>query len=218
MSTCLTELHSFLSKFVQLSNEGFNADLKISSHEGIISVNFTAELGTPCLWTPKPSFTKHVKPSQLRRRKRRKEKLIRTSTLSPTSNITSLATSNPDTDVENTIGDTVSNVNELEEIALNDILNNGVAFQSSKTSSTRQDIDNASQDSSVVNSAVNSRIFTLTQAIPLMDSSSHTLGTGQHWPLDAIGTPSQSQNDRHGEERRDDLKRFMDDLHQKFRF
>ena len=82
------EVQSFLWKFQQLSSIGINANLNLNSSNGHVFVNFAAELGQgyfdtqnlPSLFAnnlettpPVHQHRKACKPSQLKRRKRRKE-------------------------------------------------------------------------------------------------------------------------------------------------
>ena len=68
------EINSFIGKFSELSNNGFNAMLQFRSCEGNISVQFEADLGflyAPP--SPKPCQSyKKTKPTQVWRRKSRK--------------------------------------------------------------------------------------------------------------------------------------------------
>ena len=67
------EIQSFIQKFQHLCNNGVQANLNFSNYHGSIVVNFNANLGIIALpfqsydTRPEP----HVKPTQLRRRKRR---------------------------------------------------------------------------------------------------------------------------------------------------
>ena len=68
------ELQSFVSKFLQLSSYGYQSCLNFKFNGEHIEVNINATLGSPPVL--KESFMtekKHVKPSRLRRRIRRKE-------------------------------------------------------------------------------------------------------------------------------------------------
>ena len=70
MATMQWEVQSFVSKFTQLAHAGFNSSLNFNHFQGRMFVNFSSDLGE--IQTPaRPS--KHVKPSQFRRRKRRRE-------------------------------------------------------------------------------------------------------------------------------------------------
>ena len=73
---CYDELQSFLSKLTFLSGHGVNATLNINSFLGNIYVNLSADLGhIHSLVVPRKEeetrSTPHVKPSRVRRRKRR---------------------------------------------------------------------------------------------------------------------------------------------------
>ena len=76
---CYDELQSFLSKFTFLCVHGVNATLNVNSFLGNVYVNLNADLGpTHPLVIPhdQEEFRPypHVKPSRLRRRKRRQRK------------------------------------------------------------------------------------------------------------------------------------------------
>ena len=74
-----SEIQSFVSKFSQLSSLGLDVDVKFSSSNKKVSVNFTAELGNmiplpqyaPYTASYKQNYTE--KPSKTRRRNRRKQ-------------------------------------------------------------------------------------------------------------------------------------------------
>ena len=68
------EIHSFVSKFMQLTCEGAFASLSFKSDEGNVTASLTATLRSLSSnsWPMSPS-SNHVKPSKLRRRKRRRE-------------------------------------------------------------------------------------------------------------------------------------------------
>ena len=72
MATAL-EISSFIGKFMQLSSCGFRADLNFNCSDGNVSVNLTAELECNIPTPTVPNARKDVKPSQLRRRQRRKQ-------------------------------------------------------------------------------------------------------------------------------------------------
>ena len=73
------EISTFLQKFNQLSTSGFTANLNLSCCEGRITINLNADVRSlmsfdhPPPPPPRPPLFKHVKPSQLRRRKRRQD-------------------------------------------------------------------------------------------------------------------------------------------------
>merc|ERR1712142_1033752 len=64
------EIESFISKFTSLTSYGHTADLRFTSLNGNISVDFKASLG---IVNPVQESYQHVKPSRVRRRQRRKE-------------------------------------------------------------------------------------------------------------------------------------------------
>ena len=66
------EIHSFISKFMQLTSLGLNGNVNFSSNGGRLFVNLNVDLGNH-LTPPSHSFTSSpkVKPSRVRRRKRR---------------------------------------------------------------------------------------------------------------------------------------------------
>merc|ERR1712098_510195 len=82
------EIESFISKFATLTSYGHTADLRFTSLNGNISVDFKASLG---IVNPFQESYQHVKPSRVRRRQRRKEKLCKS---------TSTEASNPDFTVD----------------------------------------------------------------------------------------------------------------------
>ena len=71
------ELESFFGKFINLSHHGFDATLAFKCTNGNIDVNLSATLGTNTEYystpTTTPRETRNSKPSQVRRRIRRKE-------------------------------------------------------------------------------------------------------------------------------------------------
>ena len=76
MAQSLEEMHSFVGKFMQLCARGFHASLSLSNNDSGISVNLSADIGR--VDQPRFAFNetkprKNTSPTQLRRRKRRKE-------------------------------------------------------------------------------------------------------------------------------------------------
>ena len=76
MAQSLEEMHSFVGKFMQLCARGFHASLSLSNNDSSISVNLSADIGR--VDQPRFAFNetkprKNTSPTQLRRRKRRKE-------------------------------------------------------------------------------------------------------------------------------------------------
>ena len=79
------EMFSFIQKFQQLSYNGFDASLNFNSYQGTVYVNFNASLGH-LMYPPQPAYTNSnyvrssgkkfniMKPSRIRRKKRREEK------------------------------------------------------------------------------------------------------------------------------------------------
>ena len=76
MAATFHEVQSFMLKFCQLSNHGYKANLNFNTQSSQIFVNFGVELGSLSeeihSTTNTPSY-QHVKPTQVRRRNRRKE-------------------------------------------------------------------------------------------------------------------------------------------------
>merc|ERR1712142_1175888 len=64
------EIESFISKFTTLTSYGHTADLRFTSLNGNINVDFKASLG---IVNPFQESYQHVKPSRVRRRQRRRE-------------------------------------------------------------------------------------------------------------------------------------------------
>ena len=64
------EIESFISKFTTLTSYGHTADLRFTSLNGNINVDFKASLG---IVNPFQESYEHVKPSRVQRRQRRKE-------------------------------------------------------------------------------------------------------------------------------------------------
>ena len=73
MGTAALEVSSFIGKFMHLSSCGLRASLQFNCSDGNVSVNLTAELGCNIPTMTVPNVRKDVKPSQLRRRQRRKQ-------------------------------------------------------------------------------------------------------------------------------------------------
>ena len=76
MAQSLEEMHSFVGKFMQLCARGFHASLSLSNNDSGISVNLSADIGR--VDQPRFAFNetkprKNTSPTQLRRRKQRKE-------------------------------------------------------------------------------------------------------------------------------------------------
>ena len=69
-ATTHLEINSFIGKFAYLSSCGYAADLRFTSTNGNVKVNFEASIG--CL----NPFLRNTKPSRIRRRQRRRETRI----------------------------------------------------------------------------------------------------------------------------------------------
>jgi len=85
------EIESFISKFTTLTSYGHTADLRFTSLNGNINVDFKASLGVV---NPFQESYQHVKPSRVRRRQRRKENRVKLC------KSTSTEASNPDFTVD----------------------------------------------------------------------------------------------------------------------
>ena len=70
----LEQLNSFIGKFVNLWQTGFDASLELKTFNGEASVHFHVGLGQAhCLQKAQPRPHHHVSPSRVRRRARRAE-------------------------------------------------------------------------------------------------------------------------------------------------
>ena len=107
MTTVHWEMQSFIWKLSQLAHAGFNASLNFNFYQGRMFVNFSSDLGE---FQVPVKRSKHVKPSQIRRNKRRREARVVAQNENPSEEGITFPTMNEDIATE-----AVTNVHDCNE-------------------------------------------------------------------------------------------------------